>query len=34
MDYDCHVIHEGGDDYTDTETVEALKYQIALIRKK
>lgn len=33
MDYDCHVIHEGGDDYTDAETVKELKYQISMIRK-
>lgn len=34
MDWDCHVIHEGGEDFTDAETIKQLKYQISLIRKK
>lgn len=34
MDFDCHVIHEGGDDCTDAETIEQLRYQISMIRKK
>ena len=33
MDSDCRTIHEGGDDYTDAETISALKYKISMIRK-
>ena len=33
MDYSCRVIHCGGDDLTDAETIADLKDQIAQIRK-
>ena len=33
MDSCCRTIHEGGDDYTQAETIENLKYQISGITR-